>query len=160
VAIASDVTLGANVHIPQPDLVNLFGCTIGEKSLIGPFVEIQAGAVVGRRCKVSSHSFICTGVEIEDGVFIGHGVTFTNDRLPRSTNDDGTLKGGSDWILERTFVRARASIGSGATIMCGLEIGEQALVGAGAVVTKNVPAFAIVAGNPARIIGDVRPTGE
>ena len=148
--IADDVT------ITHPDLVNLYECRIGQGSRVGPFVEIQRGCVVGSRCKVSSHSFLCSGVTLEDEVFVGHGVMFTNDLLPRSTNEDGTLRRDGDWTSEDTLVKRGASIGSNATILCGLTIGESAMVGAGAVVTCDVPDFAIVAGVPARVIGDDR----
>ena len=131
---------------------NLYGCRIGDGTRIGPFVEIQKGAVVGTRCKISSHSFVCEGVELEDGVFVGHGVVFTNDRYPRALNDDGTLQRDGDWSLERTIVRSRASIGSGAIILCGLTIGEDAIVGAGAVVTHDIADGAVVAGSPARVL--------
>jgi UDP-2-acetamido-3-amino-2,3-dideoxy-glucuronate N-acetyltransferase len=131
---------------------NLYGCRIGDGSRIGPFVEIQKGAVVGAHCKISSHSFVCEGVELGDGVFVGHGVVFTNDRYPRAITDDGALQGEGDWALERTHVRSRASLGSGAIILCGLTIGEDAIVGAGAVVTHDVPNGAIVAGSPARVL--------
>jgi len=155
-AISDNVKLGSGVGIFHPDLVNLYGCSIGDGSKIGTFVEIQKGAEVGARCKISSHSFICEGVIIEDEVFIGHGVMFTNDGWPRSTNIDGTMQDDSDWQVLKTRVGKGASIGSGVTVLPGLTIGEKAMVGAGAVVTENVPDFAIVAGNPARIIGDVR----
>lgn len=145
--IAPDVKLGRDVIIHN--FVNLYGCEIGDGTSIGTFVEIQKGARVGRSCKISSHSFICEGVTIEDEVFIGHGVTFINDKLPRATNADGTRQSASDWQMVPTVVRRRASIGSGATILCGVTIGEGALVGAGAVVTKDVPAGATVVGNPA-----------
>ena len=154
--IASDVLFGKDVKIFQPDLVNLYGCTIAAETKIGAFVEIQKNAVVGARCKISSHTFICEGVTIEDEVFVGHGVTFTNDPYPRAVNDDGTLQTEVDWVVVRTRVKRRASIGSNATIMAGVTIGESALVGAGAVVTRDVPAHAIVAGVPARIVGDTR----
>ena len=154
--IAADVILGTGVRIFQPELVNLYGCSIGNETKIGAFVEIQRNAVVGARCKISSHSFICEGVEIADECFIGHGVMFTNDIYPRAVNRDGTLQTEADWKIVKTRVRKRASIGSNATIIAGVTIGEGALVGAGAVVTKDVPDFAIVAGVPARIIGDVR----
>lgn len=131
---------------------NLYGCRIGEGTRIGPFVEIQKGAVVGPRCKISSHSFVCGGVELGEGVFVGHGVVFTNDRYPRALTDDGALQTDGDWKLEPTIVRSRASIGSGAIILCGLTIGENAIVGAGAVVTRDVPDDAIVAGSPARVL--------
>ena len=154
--IAQDVTLGSHVKIHCPHLVNLYGCTIGDETTIGPFVEIQRNCCVGARCKVSSHSFLCEGVIIEDEVFIGHGVMFTNDRLPRATNEAGCLQTAGDWILETTRVMRGASIGSNVTVLCGTTIGEGALVGAGAVVTKDVARCAIVAGVPARVIGDVR----
>ncbi|HEX8355669.1 MAG TPA: acyltransferase, partial [Pyrinomonadaceae bacterium] len=148
--IAPDVELGRDVKVYA--FVNLYGCRVGDETRIGTFVEIQKGASVGARCKISSHTFICEGVEIEDEVFVGHGVMFTNDRLPRATRADGSPQTEADWKLERTVVRRGASIGSNATILCGLEIGERAVVGAGAVVTKSVPAGAVVAGNPARVI--------
>lgn len=154
--IAADVILGTDVRIFQPELVNLYGCAIGDETKIGAFVEIQKDAVVGVRCKISSHTFICEGVEIEDECFVGHGVMFTNDVYPRAVNRDGSLQTEADWRVVKTKVRRRASIGSNATIIAGVTIGEGALVGAGAVVTKDVPAFAIVAGVPARVIGDVR----
>lgn len=131
---------------------NLYGCRIGSKTQIGPFVEIQRGAVVGARCKISSHSFVCSGVELEDEVFVGHGVVFTNDRFPRAVTADGALQQDGDWKLEGTTVRRGASIGSGAVVLCGLTIGEDAIVGAGAVVTRDVPEGAVVAGSPARLI--------
>ena len=148
--IADDVKLGRDVKIYN--FVNLYGCEIGDETRIGTFVEIQKGARVGARCKISSHTFICEGVRVEDEVFIGHGVMFINDRYPRATNPDGTPQTEADWQLERTIVRRGASIGSNATILGGIEIGERATIGAGAVVTKNVPADATVAGNPARVI--------
>lgn len=147
--------LSAGVRILFPDLVNIYGCEIGAQTQVGPFVEIQIGAVIGARCKIQSHSFICEGVKIEDDVFIGHGVMFTNDLWPRSTNDSGQPLGRGDWQLSPTLVHSQASIGSGATIL-PVEIGEGVIVAAGAVVTRDVPAFAIVVGNPARVIGDVR----
>lgn len=153
--ISSDVKLGQNVHLSR--FINLYGCEVGDETKIGAFVEIQKNARVGRRCKISSHSFICEGVEIEDNVFIGHNVTFTNDRYPRATNADGTMQSEVDWKLERTVVEKGASIGSGSTILSNLTIGENAIVGAGSVVTKNVPANAIVAGNPARIVRFIEP---
>lgn len=152
----SNVTLGHNVKILYPELANLYGCSIGAGTRIGPFVEIQKNVHVGAQCKISSHSFICEGVTIEDEVFIGHGVMFTNGIYPRATTKSGVLQSDDDWELTATLVRRRASIGSNATILAGTEIGEGAMVGAGAVVTKNVPDYAIVAGNPARIIGDAR----
>ena len=154
--IASDVVLGSNVRIFQPDLVNLYGCSIGEDSKIGAFVEIQKNASVGARCKISSHSFICEGVSIEDEVFVGHGVMFTNDKFPQAFNEDGTLQTEADWAVVLTKVKRRAAIGSNATIIAGVTIGTSALVGAGAVVTSDVADYAIVAGVPARVIGDVR----
>jgi UDP-2-acetamido-3-amino-2,3-dideoxy-glucuronate N-acetyltransferase len=154
--IAADVILGSNVRIFQPDLVNLYGCSIGAETRIGAFVEIQKNVSVGARCKVSSHSFICEGVSIEDEVFVGHGVMFTNDVYPSAVNEDGTPQTETDWRVVKTTVKKRASIGSNATIIAGITIGESALVGAGAVVTDDVPDFAVVAGVPARVIGDVR----
>jgi acetyltransferase-like isoleucine patch superfamily enzyme len=148
--------LGRDVRIFHPDLVNLYGCRIGDETRIGTFVEIQAGATIGSRCKVSSHTFICDGVTVEDEVFIGHGVMFTNDRFPGATNTDSQLKGAADWTMEPTRVCRRASIGSNATILCGITIGEGAVVGAGAVVTRDVPAGAVVAGVPAKEVADKR----
>jgi len=150
--IASSVVMEEGVVIHQPDLVNLYGCRIGQGSRIGAFVEIQKGAVIGRHCKVSSHSFLCEGVTLEDGVFIGHGVMFTNDLLPRAVNPDGSLQTDADWTCTPTVVRSRASIGSNATILAGVTIGEGALIGAGAVVTKDVPPHTIVAGAPAKVL--------
>lgn len=150
--IKDDVELGRNVRIPHPELVNLYGCTVGDESRIGSFVEIQAGAKIGARCKISSHSFICEGVTIEDEVFIGHGVMFTNDKFPRATTADGRTQQASDWTLQCTLVGRGASIGSNATILCGVTIGTGALVGAGAVVTKDVPTGATVVGVPARTV--------
>jgi UDP-2-acetamido-3-amino-2,3-dideoxy-glucuronate N-acetyltransferase len=146
-----NVELGKNVRISQPDLVNIYGCTIGDETKVGAFVEIQRNAVIGARCKVSSHAFICEGVTLEDEVFIGHGVTFINDRLPRATVD-GRLQTDKDWSVVPTRVCRGASIGSGAAILCGITIGERALVGAGAVVTKDVAPDAVVAGVPARLL--------
>jgi acetyltransferase-like isoleucine patch superfamily enzyme len=154
--IAADVILGRDVRIFQPDLVNLYGCSIGNETKVGAFVEIQKNATIGERCKISSHTFICEGVAIEDECFIGHGVMFTNDVYPSAVNRDGTLQTEADWQVIKTRVKRRASIGSNATIIAGVTIGEGALVGAGTVVTKDVPDFAIVAGVPARVIGDVR----
>lgn len=154
--ISPDVALGKDVVIFQPELVNLYGCSIGDGTRVGAFVEIQRDAAIGGNCKISSHSFICSGVRVEDGVFIGHGVMFVNDRYPAAVNEDGSLQGARDWECVPTLVRKRASVGSNATILCGVTIGEQALVGAGAVVTRDVADFAIVAGVPARQIGDVR----
>ena len=150
VPISKDVKLGKGVQIFHPDLVNLYSCVIGDNTRIGTFVEIQVGAKIGSRCKISSHSFICEGVTIEDEVFVGHGVMFINDKFPGATTDDGALKGPSDWTVEATKVCRRASIGSNATILCGVTIGEGATIGAGAVVTRDVPPHAIVAGVPAR----------
>jgi acetyltransferase-like isoleucine patch superfamily enzyme len=147
--IAPDVRLGRNVQVFG--FVNLYGCTIGDDTKIGTFVEIQKNAVVGRRCKISSHTFVCEGVTIEDECFIGHGVLFTNDKYPRATCDDGRLQTGADWQVVPTRVCRGASIGSGAVILCGITIGAGALVGAGAVVTHDVPAGATVAGVPARV---------
>lgn len=149
VSIAGDVRMGANVYLSN--FINLYGCELGDETRVGAFVEIQRGARIGRRCKISSHSFICSGVTIEDEVFVGHGVVFINDRKPRATNADGSPKSDADWLLERTVVGRRASIGSGAVIMCGVRIGAGALVGAGAVVTRDVPAGAVVMGSPARV---------
>lgn len=154
--VAADVKLGPGVKIFQPELVNLYGCTIGTETKIGAFVEIQKNATVGSRCKISSHSFICEGVTIDDEVFVGHGVMFINDPYPRAVNQDGSLQTESDWEVVTTRVKQRAAIGSNATIAAGVVIGEAALVGAGAVVTRDVPDYAIVAGVPARVIGDVR----
>jgi UDP-2-acetamido-3-amino-2,3-dideoxy-glucuronate N-acetyltransferase len=143
-----DVEVGEGVVIQ--DFVNLYQCRLGAGTRVGPFTEIQKDVVIGERCKVSSHCLICTGVTIEDEVFVGHGVIFTNDRYPRSTNTTGTLQNSADWRLERIYVKRGASIGSGAVILCGVTIGEGAMVGAGAVITKDVPDGATVAGNPAR----------
>ena len=154
--IAADVVLGPDVRIFQPDLVNLYGCSIGAETKIGAFVEIQKNASIGARCKISSHSFFCEGVTIEDEVFVGHGVMFINDIYPRAVNDDGTPQTESDWQVVRTTVKKRAGIGSNATILAGVTIGEGALIGAGSVVTHDVADYSIVAGVPARVIGDVR----
>jgi UDP-2-acetamido-3-amino-2,3-dideoxy-glucuronate N-acetyltransferase len=148
--IAPDVKLGKNVRIFG--FTNLYGCEIGDDVKIGTFVEIQKGARIGNRCKISSHTFICEGVELEDEVFIGHSVTFTNDLFPRATNGNGALQGDADWKCIPTRIKQGASIGSGATLLCGITVGEHALVGAGSVVTKDVPAYTVVAGNPARVI--------
>lgn len=148
--IAPDVKLGKNVRIYG--FTNLYGCEIGDDVKIGTFVEIQKGARIGSRCKISSHTFICEGVVLEDDVFVGHNVTFINDLYPRSTNADGTLQTEADWKCIPTYVRKGVSIGSSVTLLCGITVGEGALIGAGSVVTKDVPAGAIVAGNPARII--------
>ena len=150
VRIAPDVKLGKDVRVYA--FVNLYGCEVGDESRIGTFVEIQKGAYIGKRVKVSSHTFICEGVTIEDEVFIGHGVMFINDKYPRATTDDGTSQTEADWVCTPTLVKRHASIGSNATILCGVTIGEDAMVGAGSVVTHDVPPGALVAGNPARII--------
>jgi UDP-2-acetamido-3-amino-2,3-dideoxy-glucuronate N-acetyltransferase len=154
--IAPDVSLAPDVVIHQPDLVNLYGCRIGSGTRIGPFVEIQSDVEVGANCKVSSHSFLCSGVTIEDGVFIGHGVMFINDAYPRAVSEAGVRQTAQDWVCVPTRVRSHSSIGSNATVLGGICIGQHALVGAGAVVTHDVPDYAIVAGVPAKVIGDVR----
>jgi UDP-2-acetamido-3-amino-2,3-dideoxy-glucuronate N-acetyltransferase len=156
VPVAANVILDGDVVIFHKDLVNLYGCRIGAGTKIGAFVEIQKNAQVGKACTISSHSFICEGVEIEDEVFVGHGVMFINDRFPRATTDEGALQTEADWTALRTRVRQRASIGSNATILPNITVGVGAMVGAGAVVTHDVPDYAIVAGNPARVVGDVR----
>ena len=148
--IAPDVKLGKNVCIR--DFTNLYGCEIGDDVKIGTFVEIQKGVKIGNRCKISSHTFICEGVTLEDDIFIGHNVTFTNDRYPRATNGNGQLQTDADWACIRTLIKRGASIGSGTTLLCGITIGENAMIGAGSVVTKDVPPGAVVAGNPARVI--------
>ena len=148
--VLKDVKTGKNVKIFN--FVNLYGCTIGDNTKVGSFVEIQKNAVIGNNCKISSHTFICEGVHIEDNVFVGHNVTFINDKYPRSTSESGELQTEIDWKVIETYVKRGASIGSSATILCGVTIGENAIVGAGAVVTKNVPANTIVAGVPAKII--------
>jgi len=147
--IAPDVKLGKDVKLST--FINLYGCEIGDETKIGAFVEIQKNATIGKRCKISSHTFVCEGVSIEDNVFVGHGVTFINDVYPRATTEDGDLQTQADWKVEPTVVKKGASIGSGATILCNVTIGERAIVGAGAVVTRDVPPGAIVAGNPARV---------
>lgn len=154
--IGNDVKLGEGVVIHHPDLVNLYGCFIGSSTKIGAFVEIQKGASIGARCKISSHSFICEGVTIEDGVFVGHGVMFTNDIYPRAVTAEGKLQTEEDWEVVTTQVKSGASIGSNATVLCGITIGEGAMIGAGSVVTHDVPDYAIAAGVPARVIGDTR----
>jgi len=154
--IAESVILGKDVKIFHPSLVNLYGCSVGDATKIGAFVEIQKGSAIGARCKISSHTFICEGVSIEDEVFIGHGVMFTNDRYPRAANPDGSMQTEANWKVETTRIKRGASVGSNATIIAGVTIGEGAIVGAGAVVTKDVPDHAIAAGVPARIIGDTR----
>lgn len=148
--ISDDVKLGKNVRLSK--FINLYGCEIGDETKIGSFVEIQKHASVGKRCKISSHSFICEGVVIDDNVFIGHGVMFINDSYPRATTPNGSLQTEADWKIERTFVKKGASVGSGATILSSITIGENAIVGAGSVVTRDVPPNAVVAGNPARIL--------
>jgi acetyltransferase-like isoleucine patch superfamily enzyme len=151
--IAPDVKLGRNVHIH--DFVNLYGCEIGDETKIGAFVEVQKGARIGKRCKISSHTFICEGVTIETEVFIGHGVTFINDRYPRATNAAGMLQTEADWNCQKTVVRRGASVGSGATLLGGITVGKNAIIGAGSVVTKDVPPNMTVAGNPARVLKDL-----
>jgi acetyltransferase-like isoleucine patch superfamily enzyme len=149
-SVAADVKLGRDVRLGK--FINLYGCSIGDETRIGAFVEVQKNAVIGRRCKISSHTFICEGVTIEDRVFIGHGVTFVNDMFPRATSASGDLQTEKDWRVDPTLVKSGASIGSGATILANVVIGEGAVVGAGSVVTRDVPAGAIVAGNPARLL--------
>ncbi len=156
-SIAPDVRLGQRVKLSK--FINLYGCEIGDDCKIGAFVEVQKNAKVGKCCKISSHTFICEGVTIEDGVFVGHGVVFINDSYPRATNSTGSLQTESDWAVERTVIKRRASIGSGATILANVTVGENAIVGAGSVVTKDVPANSIVAGNPARVLRHI-PEGE
>jgi UDP-2-acetamido-3-amino-2,3-dideoxy-glucuronate N-acetyltransferase len=153
--VAATVQLGANVKIMHPDLVNLYGCRIGDDTRIGAFVEIQKNAIVGARCKISSHTFICEGVTVEDEVFIGHGVTFSNDRYPRATSA-GALQTEADWKVIPTRIKHGASVGNGAVILCGVTVGREALVGAGAVVIRDVPDYALVVGVPARVVGDTR----
>ena len=156
--IADDVKLGPNVRLSN--FINLYGCEIGDETKIGAFVEIQKNAKVGKRCKISSHTFICEGVVIEDGVFIGHGVTFINDSFPRATTGHGRLQNEADWKVEPTVIRKGASVGSGATILSNISVGEKAIVGAGSVVTKDVPPNAIVAGNPAKILRFIQESME
>ena len=153
-AISNNVVFGEGVQIFHRELVNLYGCTIGSRTKIGAFVEIQKNAHIGENCKISSHSFICEGVTIEDGVFVGHGVMFTNDIYPRAVNEDGSLQKESDWRVIKTLVKKRASIGSGVTILPGLVIGEGAMIGAGSVVTKSIPDNVTVCGNPAQPLVD------
>ena len=157
-AIAPDVKLGRDVKLSR--FINLYGCQIGDETKIGAFVEIQKNASVGNRCKISSHTFVCEGVTIEDNVFVGHGVTFINDSYPRATTSGGELQTEKDWRVETTVVKRGASIGSGATILSNLVIGENAIVGAGSVVTHDVPANTIVAGNPARVLRSIRTSSE
>ena len=157
-SIAPDVKLGRGVKLSK--FINLYGCEVGDETKIGAFVEIQKNATVGKRCKISSHTFICEGVTIEDNVFVGHGVMFINDSYPRATAADGNLQTEADWNVERTIIKKGASLGSGATILCGITIGENAIVGAGSVVTKDVPANSIVAGNPARVLRYIEQTLE
>ncbi len=159
-AINDNVQMGEDVKVFHPQLVNLYGCTIGDQTKIGAFVEIQKNVVVGSRCKVSSHSFLCEGVIVEDEVFIGHGVMFTNDIYPQAANEDGSLQTDTDWQVVETRVKQSASIGSNATILPGLTIGKKALIGAGAVVTRDIPDYAIAVGVPARVIGDVRNSSQ
>ena len=156
--IADDVKLGTNVRLSK--FINLYGCEIGDDTKVGAFVEIQKNATVGKRCKVSSHTFVCEGVVIEDNVFIGHGVTFINDSYPRATTAGGQLQTEADWKVERTVIRRGASIGSGVTILSNITVGENAIVGAGSVVTKDVPSNSIVAGNPARILRYIEESKE
>lgn len=151
--VAPDVKLGRGVKIF--DFVNLYGCDIGDYTKIGTFVEVQKGAKIGKNCKISSHTFICEGVTVEDNVFVGHNVTFINDAFPRATTENGKLKSEQHWECIPTLVRGGASIGSGATLLCGITVGENAIVGAGAVVTKDVPANTIVVGNPARVLREI-----
>jgi acetyltransferase-like isoleucine patch superfamily enzyme len=156
--VADDVKLGTNVRLSK--FINLYGCEIGDETKIGAFVEIQKNASVGKRCKISSHTFICEGVLIEDNVFIGHGVTFTNDSYPRATSAGGQLQTETDWTVERTVIKKGASIGSGATILPNISIGENAIIGAGSVVTRQVPPNSVVAGNPARILRYLEHSAE
>jgi acetyltransferase-like isoleucine patch superfamily enzyme len=153
--ISEDVKLGKDVRLAQ--FVNLYGCEVGDNSKVGAFVEIQKNARVGARCKISSHTFVCEGVTIEDNVFVGHGVVFINDSYPRATTPEGELQTDKDWRVETTLIKKGASIGSGSTILAGVTVGENAIVGAGSVVTKDVPANAIVAGNPARVLRSIAP---
>ena len=158
--IAESVALGEDVVVHHPSLVNLYGCRIGDQTRIGSFVEIQKHAVIGARCKISSHSFICEGVTLGDEVFIGHGVVFTNDRYPRAATPDGRLQGDRDWQVIPTRIGRGASIGSHATLLPGIVVGEHALVGAGSVVTRDVPAYAVVVGVPASVVGSMRDIEE
>jgi acetyltransferase-like isoleucine patch superfamily enzyme len=158
--IGKNVQLGREVRIRHPELVNLYDCTIGDETRIGAFVEIQVGAKIGSRCKISSHTFICEGVIIEDEVFVGHGVMFINDKFPRATTEDGSPQGPADWNVVSTRVCRRASIGSNATVLCGVTIGQGATIGAGAVVTRDIAPNTTVAGVPARLIGEWSAQGE
>lgn len=151
-AIGNDVSLGKNAKIYHPELVNLYGCIIGDETRIGAFVEVQKNAIIGARCKISSHSFICEGVTIEDEVFIGHGVIFTNDVYPRAVNKEGKLQTENDWSLIKTLIKRRAAIGSNTTILPGVTIGEGAMIGAGSMVVKDVPSWTVVVGNPAKLV--------
>lgn len=155
-AVADNVKKHSTVRIFHPHLVNIYGCEIAEETQIGPFVEIQSGVQIGACCKIQSHAFICSGVTLEDGVFVGHGVMFINDLYPRSTTSDGELQTESDWELVETLIKENAAIGSNATIIGGVTVGKGALIGAGAVVSHDVPDYAIVVGVPARIVGDIR----
>ena len=157
-SIAPNVKLGEGVRLSK--FINMYGCEIGDETKIGAFVEIQKNSSIGRRCKISSHTFVCEGVTIEDNVFIGHGVTFVNDSYPRATTPDGEIQTEKDWKVERTLVKRGASIGSGATILANLVIGENAIVGAGSVVTHDVPSNTIVAGNPARVLRSISSPSE
>jgi acetyltransferase-like isoleucine patch superfamily enzyme len=154
VLISDDVKLGENVKLSK--FINLYGCSIGENSKIGAFVEIQKNAAIGKNCKISSHSFICEGVTIEDNVFVGHNVMFINDTYPRATNPQGTLQTEADWVCTPTLVKCGAAIGSSVTLLCGITVGENSIVGAGSVVTKDVPSNTIVAGNPAKILREIK----
>src|SRR5262249_31076447 len=158
VVIADDVKLGRGVKLSK--FINLYGCEIGDETKIGAFVEVQKNAVIGKRCKISSHTFICEGVTIEDNVFVGHSVTFINDSYPRATTIDGQLQTEADWKVEKTVVKKCASIGSGCTILANITIGENALIGAGSIVTKDVPANSIVVGNPARVLRYISQVAE
>jgi acetyltransferase-like isoleucine patch superfamily enzyme len=158
ICVSLDVKLGRDVKLSK--FINLYGCEIGDETKIGAFVEIQKNAKIGNRCKISSHTFVCEGVVIEDNVFVGHGVTFVNDTYPRATTGEGNLQTEADWKVERTLVQKGASIGSGATILSNTSIGENAIVGAGSVVTKDVPANSIVAGNPAKVLRYIEQTLE
>jgi acetyltransferase-like isoleucine patch superfamily enzyme len=154
ILVSDDVQLGKNVKLAK--FINLYGCRISDNTKIGSFVEVQKNATIGKNCKISSHSFICEGVTIEDNVFVGHNVTFTNDIFPRATTPQGTLQTEADWSCVPTLVKKGASIGSGVTLLCGITIGENAIVGAGSVVTKDVPSHTIVAGNPAKILREIQ----